>query len=111
MSCGSFYNTFLTNEGDIWAIGEKFLDRINNSNRETPQKVPLPNDYCAQRIWAGYEKRNPLIIADLKNKTTGETGLWSIGYSDKGLLGQGDGRDTSTSFVKLDYDNTATQFV
>lgn len=111
VSCGSFYNIFLTNKGQIWAIGEKILERMNNSNRETPQKVTLPDGHFANGIWAGYEKRNPLIIANLKNNTTGETGLWSIGYSDKGQLGQGDGRDSSNSFVKLDYDHSAIQFV
>ena len=52
IACGSFYHAFLTDKGQIWAIGERILERVNNTNRDIPQIIALPSDdLIATGVW------------------------------------------------------------
>jgi alpha-tubulin suppressor-like RCC1 family protein len=105
ISSGQNFTLWVTQSGDLWCQGKLFLDLLDQSSEE-PTLVKLPENMICRRVWTSRSEENILLVlAELKDKTTGKKFIYSAGESSDGLLGQGDDVLLSNEFKKIHYES------
>jgi len=87
IAVGNGFTLFLTENQKLWAIGELFLEKIDNSS-QNPVEISskFPQGMTCKRLWANNSANRQVAFVELVN-AEGMAKIYSAGQSDLGLLG------------------------
>jgi alpha-tubulin suppressor-like RCC1 family protein len=111
ISTGIWYNLYVTDKGNLWATGRKFLKRCGIDS-EVCVTLPITSKegpLFVMKAWASQVKEEQMALVQCKT-ASGEIQLWSIGKNESGTLGLGGKVKETKVFTKLDYDSSALTF-
>lgn len=109
IASGSGFTICVTDIGEVWAWGKEFLDPIEQSS-ETPIQVKKPKEMLAKRCWANKFSDSHVAFVEFEDQETKKKYIYSAGFSENGLLGQGDKIKESREFKKINYLNENIEY-
>ena len=105
ISCGYDFTLTVTHDGNLYACGQNFLQKLNITNTTKLTQIDLGSTKV-EKVKAGYTVMALILVNHEGNKE-----LWSAGNNGKGALGSGEGVILKSAFGRMSYDSGNIQFV